>query len=88
MPVVRLDIPKDLLSGLDVPEREGEEFVRKTLAVELYREGRLSLGKARELAGLGNKWKMLELLAERGVEPHYTADDAEEDRGRLAGSRR
>ncbi|WP_394357502.1 UPF0175 family protein [Methanocalculus chunghsingensis] len=29
-----------------------DQFLRRTLAVALYREGRLSLGKAAELAGV------------------------------------
>jgi len=46
--------------------------------VELYREGKLSLGKAAELAGAKSKWEML-LLSVRGVPLDYTADDAEKD---------
>jgi len=41
--------------------------------VELCREGRLSLGKAAELAGAKSKWEMLILLSERGVPRDYTA---------------
>jgi predicted HTH domain antitoxin len=51
----------------------------RSLAVELYREGRLSLGKAGELAGTKSKWDMLMLLRERGVPLNYTADDAKKD---------
>ena len=40
-------------------------FIKRSLAVELYREGRLSLGKAAELAGVKSKWEMLMLLSER-----------------------
>jgi len=54
-------------------------FIKRSLAVELYREGRLSLGKAAELAGIKSKWEMLMLLSERGVPLDYTADDAEMD---------
>ncbi len=47
--------------------------------MELYREGKLSLGKAAELAGAKSKWEMLLLLSVRGVPLDYTADDAEKD---------
>ncbi|MEN8218246.1 MAG: UPF0175 family protein [Pseudomonadota bacterium] len=50
--------------------------MRQTLAVEFYREGKLSLGKAREFAGLSNKWEMIQLLNERGVDLNYSADDS------------
>ena len=42
--------------------------------VELYREGKLSLGKAAEVAGVRNKWEMLMLLNEKGVAIDYTAE--------------
>jgi predicted HTH domain antitoxin len=54
----------------------GEMVKKRYSAVELYREGRLSLGKAAELAGARSKWEMLLLLSERGVPLDYTADDA------------
>jgi len=56
-----------------------DQFLRRTLAVALYREGRLSLGKAAELAGVRNKWEMILLLDEKGVPPDYDAEDAEAD---------
>jgi AbrB family transcriptional regulator (stage V sporulation protein T) len=56
-----------------------EKYKMRSLAVELYREGRLSLGKAAELAGTKSKWEMLMLLGERGVPLDYTAYDAEKD---------
>jgi predicted HTH domain antitoxin len=57
-----------------------EKYIRKrSLAVDLYREGKLSLGKAAELAGTRSNWEMLMLLSERGVTLDYTADDAEKD---------
>ena len=56
-----------------------EKYRKRSLAVELYREGRLSLGKAAELAGAKSKWEMLMLLSERGVPLDYTADDAKKD---------
>lgn len=54
-------------------------LIKRSLAVELYREGKLSLGKAAELAGAKSKWEMLMLLSERGVTQDYTAEDAEDD---------
>lgn len=74
-----VEIPHAAVRALDVRERDLAGFVRRTLAVALYREGRLSLGKARELAGLPDKWAMLELLSERGVAVDYGAEDARED---------
>ncbi len=76
---VTIDIPDSIAAAVTVEQRELPEFLKRTLAVELYREGKLSLGKSAELAGVSNKWEMLTLLNERNVPLRYTAEDAEND---------
>jgi len=76
---VTINLPDDFLAAVKIKQRELPDFVKKILAVELYREGLLSLGKAAELAGASNKWEMLTILNERKVPLHYTAEDAEDD---------
>lgn len=77
--VLNLELPDSALRALKIPKKQWAEYVRHTLAVELYRERRLSLGKARELAGLSNKWDMIQLLNKRGVALNYSAEDAAAD---------
>ena len=77
--VLNIELPDSALRSLKIPEDQWTDFVRRTLAVGLYREGRISLGKAKELAGMENKWEMIQLLNERGVDLNYTAKDAQED---------
>jgi predicted HTH domain antitoxin len=74
-----VDLPSSVLALIKVDKEQLGPFIKRSLAVELYREGRLSLGKAAELAGANSKWEMLILLGERGVPLDYTADDAEMD---------
>lgn len=74
-----VDLPGSVLALIKIPKEELGPFIKRSLAVELYREGKLSLGKAAELAGFRNKWDMLMLLAEKGVPLDYTAEDAEMD---------
>ena len=80
---VTLELPEFLVDAIDIDNDKLEEYVRHTLAVGLYREGKLSLGKAKEVAGLSNKCEMIRLLDSRGVAIRYTADDAQEDLGTL-----
>ncbi len=68
--VLKLEVPGNVLQALRVPKGQLVEFLRHSLAVELYREGKISLGKAKEFANLDNKWEMIQLLNERGVELH------------------
>jgi predicted HTH domain antitoxin len=48
------------------------------LAVHLYAQGRLAIGKARELAGMA-LWEFRQLLASRRISPHYDEADLGED---------
>jgi len=46
---VALDLPRDLLGVLDVPHAQLETRLRELIALELFREGRISSGKGAEL---------------------------------------
>ena len=52
------------------------------LTVEPVHHGKLSLGKARELARMPF-WRFRQLLAAREVAPHYDVADVEDDRTAL-----
>ena len=58
------------------PEPERELIL--LAAIELYREGKLSLGKASQLAGLSVREFLYE-LRKRGIPINYTREEAEED---------
>lgn len=69
-----IQVPQDILDSarLTVPELKME------MAVYLYSQGRLSIGKARELADM-SLWEFRQLLASRRIPPHFDAADLEED---------
>ena len=69
-----IDLPSDVLDAIAAPPEDRELIVRQELAVSLYREGYLSFGKARELAGL-SKAAFHRLLGDREVQRHYTEAD-------------
>ena len=72
-------LPASFPLSVKVSENDMLDFIKKTLAIELYREVKLSLGKATELAGARNKWEMLTTLDKNGVPLNYNTDDVEED---------
>jgi predicted HTH domain antitoxin len=74
-----ITLPDSVLSAIRVREGDLDRFIRRLLAVELYREGKISLGKAAEVAGARNKWEMIMLLDEKGVPLDYVAEDADQD---------
>ena len=58
---------------LDLPAHVDEAKARLLLAVALFQEGEVSVGKAAEIAGLSYR-AFLDALRERGV-PAYVYDD-------------
>lgn len=48
------------------------------LAVYLFQQGRLSFGKAREMADM-TAWAFQQLLGARGIPVHYDVEDYEQD---------
>ena len=77
---VTVTLPRSVLATAGVREEGLDRLLRETLAIELCRMRRVSLGKAAEIAGV-DRWGMLSLLAKHDVPLNYTADDAEKDWG-------
>lgn len=71
---VTLEIPQAVLDAAQM-DIQG---VRRELALTLYAQQRLSLGKARELAGL-TLWEFRQWLATRRIEAHYDETDLQDD---------
>lgn len=69
-----LEIPQDVLDAARMTPAE----LKVELAVHLYAQGKLSIGKARELAGM-SLWEFRQLLAARRIPPHYDVSDLHED---------
>ena len=69
-----LEVSQDVLDSARLTPTE----LKVEMAVHLYTQGRLSAGKARELAGL-TLWEFRQLLASRRIPPHYDEADLDED---------
>ena len=74
-----IDLPGTFPLLIKKDEADIPSFIKQALAIELYREGKISLGKAAELAGARNKWEMLMILSEHDIPIHYTAKDSNSD---------
>ena len=60
------ELPRDLLEVMDVAEPEVGLRVQELVALELYREGKISGGKAAEIAGK-SKREFVAILARNGL---------------------
>ena len=72
--MMSIEIPQDVLTSARLTEQE----LKIEVAVHLYSTHRLSIGKARELAGL-SLWQFRQILASRQIPAHYDVEDLEAD---------
>jgi predicted HTH domain antitoxin len=67
---IELNLSRDLMDALKGPEGQREQRLRLLIALELFREERISSGKAAEVAGL-SKAKFIDELGRREI-PYFT----------------
>jgi len=79
MTTVSVAIPAEALELAGFPGQAASGAARQLIALELFREGRVSLGRAAELAGMSVE-DFMQLAGERRVPLHYTEADWREDR--------
>ena len=76
-----ISIPDDFAAVLGATDEERERRGREAIALELYREGRISLRRMGELAGLGEDyWAADRLRSKHGIPVNYSLDDLDADR--------
>lgn len=76
--MVKVEIPKEFPLLCKIDEEDIPAYVRKLIALELFREKKISLGKASEIAGL-SVWEMMSLLREKKIPLNYSEKDLEKD---------
>ena len=81
MPKIELEISDDLLLALNEDEKEFEKTIKLYTALQLYREHKLTLGQAAELADL-NKDEFMMLCGRHGIPViNYDSNDLESETG-------
>ena len=73
-----IEIPREIIHAT----RMTPEELRRELAIHLFQQGKLSFGKAREMAGM-TVWAFQQLLGSRDILIHYDLEDYETDRSTL-----
>lgn len=71
---IAIEIPREVVHATRMTPQE----LRRELAVYLFQQGKLSFGKAREMAGM-TVWALQQSLGSRGIPLHYDLEDYEED---------
>lgn len=75
---ILLEIPDSVARAMRLPPHQQRQQLIEELAISLYARGILTLGKARELAGL-SKAQFGLLLGRHNVPRHYRIDDLKDD---------
>ena len=71
---IAIEIPRKVVHATRMTPQE----LRRELAIHLFQQGKLSFGKAREMAGM-TVWAFQQLLGGREIPVHYDVEDYEED---------
>lgn len=71
---ISIEIPREVLHVT----RMTPEELRRELAIYLFQQGKLSFGKAKEMAGM-TAWAFQQLLGSRSIPAHYAIEDYEQD---------
>ena len=77
---VKLDIPEELSAALAAPGRDLARTVLEALALEAYRERKLSTAQLRRLLGFETRYELDGFLREHEVWLDYGVEDLERDR--------
>jgi predicted HTH domain antitoxin len=75
---VEIELPRDLLAALNIPEPELGRRAKEWVVLELFQEGEISAGKAAEILGIP-KPRFLDLLDRRNL-PYLDASSTELER--------
>ena len=79
---VELELPATVAAGVGLTEDNASREVTRMLALHLYEHGRLSLGKACELAQM-TQWEFADLNKELGIPRRYSKAELQSDLEKL-----
>ncbi len=72
--MISVQVPREIIHAT----RMSVDELKRELALALFQQGKLSFGKARELAGM-TVWDFQLLLGSRKIPVHYDIQDYEDD---------
>jgi predicted HTH domain antitoxin len=72
--MITLEIPREVIHTTRMTPLE----LKRELAIRLFQQGKLSFGKAREMAEM-TAWTFQQWLGQEGISVHYDVEDYEQD---------
>jgi predicted HTH domain antitoxin len=71
---ISIEIPREIVHVTRMTPQD----LKRELAIHLFQQGKLSFGKAREMADM-TVWAFQQLLGSKGILVHYDVEDYEQD---------
>ncbi|MCI0416263.1 UPF0175 family protein [bacterium] len=78
MATISVEVPEELIRAAKLSGKSASQEITKILALELFREKVISVGKAAELSGISIE-EFMDFAAKRDVPLHYELEDLEND---------
>lgn len=75
---ITLEIPAEFASSFGATDEEAARNAKIELAIEMYREGKWTTGRAAEFTGVG-LLAFMDILRDRKIEKPYTLEMVEQD---------
>ena len=75
---VQMELPEEALASAHIAKKRASVELKKLIALELFREGVISIGKGAEIAGMCIA-DFIDLTAQKEIPLHYTEEDLRED---------
>ena len=83
--ISKVKIPKEFPLLCKIDDEDIPSYIQKLIALGLFREKKVSLGKASQIAGL-SVWEMMALLKEKKIPLNYSVEDFEKDMNLIEGT--
>lgn len=81
--IISIDFPNDILLALNESEKDLKQRIKLTLAIQLYKVQKLTIGKAAQLSGM-SRLEFEKVLSENGVSiSSLTEEDVFNDMDKL-----
>ena len=76
---VTIELPEEVFNKARIDLKSASEEVRRLIALELYRERKISMSRAAEIAGMPLS-EFISLSSSKEISIYYTIEDLEKDR--------
>lgn len=76
---VTIELPEEVFNKARIDLKSASEEVRRLIALELYRERKISMSRAAEIAGMPLS-EFISLSSSKEISIYYTIEDLENDR--------